>query len=143
MERWNGKVALVTGASDGIGAVVAQKLVEHGMKVIGCARNKETLNDVATKLNKLGKGEMYPFQCDLKEEEQILSMFQFIKDKFGTMHVCVNNAAIIYDTSVLEGKTSVSWLIQIFAFILVLNKTKWLGAREESLRIFLNGEFIT
>ena len=108
MNRWHGKIALVTGASDGIGAVIAQKLVEHGMKVVGCARNEELLNNTAAKINQTGKGEMFPFKCDLIDEAQILNMFQFIKEKFGTMHVCVNNAAIIHNTSILEGKTSVS-----------------------------------
>lgn len=41
MERWDGRVALVTGASVGIGAAVARALVQHGMKVVGCARSVE------------------------------------------------------------------------------------------------------
>ena len=43
MDRWRGRVALVTGASVGIGAAIAKVLVQHGMKVIGCARNVEKL----------------------------------------------------------------------------------------------------
>lgn len=48
MERWKGRVALVTGASVGIGAAVARALVQHGMKVVGCARNvdKIEVNDL-------------------------------------------------------------------------------------------------
>lgn len=38
MERWRGRLALVTGASGGIGAAVARALVQHGLKVVGCAR---------------------------------------------------------------------------------------------------------
>lgn len=108
MDRWSGKIALVTGASDGIGAVVAHKLVEHGMQVIGCGRNMDRLNKVTDKANSIEKGKMFAYQCDLSEENQILDMFKYIKETFGTIHVCVNNAAIIYDTSILEGKTSVS-----------------------------------
>lgn len=43
MERWRGRVALVTGASVGIGAAVARALVQHGMKVVGCARSVEKI----------------------------------------------------------------------------------------------------
>ena len=43
MDRWKGRVALVTGASAGIGAAVAEELVQHGMKVVGCARNVEKI----------------------------------------------------------------------------------------------------
>ena len=43
MERWTGRVALVTGASVGIGAAVARALVQHGMKVVGCARSVDKI----------------------------------------------------------------------------------------------------
>lgn len=43
MERWAGRVALVTGASVGIGAAVARALVQHGMKVVGCARSVDKI----------------------------------------------------------------------------------------------------
>ena len=43
MERWVGRVACITGASSGIGEAVARRLVAHGMKVIGCARNIEKI----------------------------------------------------------------------------------------------------
>ena len=43
MERWQGKVALITGASAGIGYVLAKQLTEFGMNVVGCARNTATI----------------------------------------------------------------------------------------------------
>ena len=43
MDKWVGRVALVTGASAGIGAAVTKSLVEHGMKVVGCARNIQSI----------------------------------------------------------------------------------------------------
>uniref|UniRef100_A0A673AYL7 Dehydrogenase/reductase SDR family member 11 n=1 Tax=Sphaeramia orbicularis TaxID=375764 RepID=A0A673AYL7_9TELE len=42
-ERWKGRVALVTGASVGIGAAVARALVQQGMRVVGCARNVDKI----------------------------------------------------------------------------------------------------
>ncbi len=43
MDRWSGRVALVTGASAGIGICVAERLVSHGMIVVGCGRNVEAI----------------------------------------------------------------------------------------------------
>lgn len=43
MDRWVGRVALVTGASSGFGEAIAKRLTEHGMKVVGCARNIEKI----------------------------------------------------------------------------------------------------
>ncbi|CAG7716555.1 unnamed protein product, partial [Allacma fusca] len=48
------RVALVTGASIGIGAAVAAKLAEHGMTVVGCARNKDAIQKLAEEIE--GKG---------------------------------------------------------------------------------------
>lgn len=43
MERWKGRVALVTGASIGIGAAIARTFVQQGMKVVGCARSVDKI----------------------------------------------------------------------------------------------------
>lgn len=43
MERWEGRVALVTGASSGIGAAIAERLVNHGMTVVGFARRADKI----------------------------------------------------------------------------------------------------
>ena len=51
MERWAGRVALITGASAGIGAALAERLVQYGMKVVGCSRNVQAIevsNNVMT-----------------------------------------------------------------------------------------------
>ena len=48
MERWEGRVALVTGASAGIGAAMCKMLANHGIKVVGCARRKDKLEQLAS-----------------------------------------------------------------------------------------------
>nr|XP_026692271.1 dehydrogenase/reductase SDR family member 11 [Ciona intestinalis] len=105
MDRWLGKVAVVTGASVGIGEAIVKKLVGHGMKVVGCARNEEKLKQIASEINGKGQGEMFPFKCDVKEETQILEMFKFVKQSLGSCHVLVNNAGLGHRASLLSGKT--------------------------------------
>ena len=105
-QRWVGKVALVTGASAGIGSATAEKLIKHGVHVVGCARNIEKLKEIAATLNG-EKGKFYPVQCDLRKEENILSMFKIIKEKLGTLHICINNAGLAQHATLLEGSTEV------------------------------------
>ena len=107
MERWVGKLALVTGTSFGIGRVIAEVLVKHGVNVVGCARNIEVLKEFASKLEN-EKGKFHPVSCDLRKEEDIMSMFKFIKEKLGTLHICINNAGLAHDASLLEGNTEVN-----------------------------------
>ncbi|XP_060552493.1 dehydrogenase/reductase SDR family member 11-like isoform X2 [Ruditapes philippinarum] len=104
MERWVGRVALVTGASSGIGKAIAQSLVCHGMKVVGCARNVEAVEELSEKL-KAEKGSLIPIVCDVSKEEQVLSMFEKIKSEFGGTDVCINNAGLSQAAPLLSGKT--------------------------------------
>nr|XP_039247960.1 dehydrogenase/reductase SDR family member 11-like [Styela clava] len=105
MDRWNGKIALVTGASSGIGAAIAKKFVAHGMKVVGCARNIEALKKIAEEVNKRGPGELWPIKCDLQVEADILKLFQEIDAKYGGLHVLINNAGLAHDAPLLSGNT--------------------------------------
>ena len=127
MEKWFGKIALVTGSSSGIGAAIAEILVKHGVNVIGSARNLEKLQQHSLKLQS-EKGHLYPFQCDLQKEEQILSLFEFIKQKFGILHICVNNAGLGHSSKILNGKTEVIYnfcfyyLLEIFCDCIITNQ---------------------
>nr|XP_018669275.1 dehydrogenase/reductase SDR family member 11-like isoform X1 [Ciona intestinalis] len=104
IDRWIGKLAVVTGASAGIGEAIVKKLVGHGMKVVGCARNEEKLKQIASEINGKCQGEMFPFKCDVKEISQIQDLFKFVKEKFGTTHVMINNAGIAFDIPLISTK---------------------------------------
>ncbi|XP_045613493.1 dehydrogenase/reductase SDR family member 11 [Procambarus clarkii] len=104
MERWIGRVALVTGASTGIGAGISRRLVEAGMKVVGAARNEERLQALKRELaNK--PGSFTPVKCDISKDDDILSLFATIKKEFGGVDVCINNAGMSHGHSLLEGTT--------------------------------------
>ncbi|XP_061576389.1 dehydrogenase/reductase SDR family member 11-like [Cololabis saira] len=109
MDRWRGRVALVTGASVGIGAAVAAELVRCGMTVVGCARDLDKLQKLAAECKSAGHtGVLVPFKCDLSNEEEIQSMFSAIKAEHKGVDVCINNAGLAHPDPLLSGNTS-SW----------------------------------
>jgi len=103
MTDLKGKIAVVTGASMGVGEQISLKLVQAGAQVIGCAKNEERLKNTADTINKVGPGKMYAFKCDISKEEEVLSLFSFVKEKFGKIHICVNNAGLAHASPLLSG----------------------------------------
>ncbi|KAJ8368359.1 hypothetical protein SKAU_G00083870 [Synaphobranchus kaupii] len=121
MERWKGRVALVTGASVGIGAAVARTLVQHGMKVVGCARNVEKIEKLSAECQSAGyPGTLVPYKCDLSSEEEILSMFSAIKTLHRGVDVCINNAGLGCAEPLLSGKTD-GWRTMMNVNVLALS----------------------
>lgn len=87
-----GKIALVTGASRGIGASIARLLAEQGAHVILSSRKAEGCEGVANEIrNAGGKAEVMP--CHIGEMEQIEQIFSAIREKHGRLDILVNNAA--------------------------------------------------
>ncbi|KAL0973191.1 hypothetical protein UPYG_G00200110 [Umbra pygmaea] len=120
MDRWKGRVALVTGASVGIGAAICKALVQQGMKVIGCARDVEKIEKLAAECECAGhSGSLIPYRCDLSNEVDILSMFSAIKTLHQGVDVCINNAGLAHPESLLSGKTD-GWRAMIDVNILAL-----------------------
>jgi len=87
-----GKVALVTGASRGIGESIARALAEHGAKVIISSRKQESLDPVADSINEAG-GDCTAVACHTGQAEAIADLFERVKADFGRLDVLVNNAA--------------------------------------------------
>ncbi|XP_069683506.1 farnesol dehydrogenase-like isoform X2 [Periplaneta americana] len=102
MERWSGRVAVVTGASAGIGAAIAQELVKKGLKVVGLARRVERVQELANTL-KTASGKLYPLKCDVTKEEEVKEAFKWVKANLGGVDVLVNNAGVASDNTLSDG----------------------------------------
>ena len=102
MQRWNGKVALVTGASAGIGAAVARELAEAGMRVAVCARRMDRLEELA---KTLPHAEVLPLVVDLRDPIQISAAFDRVREHFGGVDVLVNNAGLGHSAPLVSGDT--------------------------------------
>jgi len=97
------KVALVTGASQGIGRATSLALAEAGAKVAIAARNTEKLASLAAEIAAAG-GEAVSVPMDVADPAQVRSGFQQLLAKFGKLDILVNNAAITRDTLALRMK---------------------------------------
>jgi 3-oxoacyl-[acyl-carrier protein] reductase len=97
------KVALVTGASQGIGRATALALAEAGAKVAIAARNTEKLASLAAEIAAAG-GEALAVPMDVADPAQVKTGFQQLLAKFGKLDILVNNAAITRDTLALRMK---------------------------------------
>jgi 3-oxoacyl-[acyl-carrier protein] reductase len=90
------KVAVVTGASQGIGRDTALALAEAGAKVAVAARNEEKLSALVTDIAAAG-GTAFAVKMDVADAEQVKLGFKQVLEKFGRLDILVNNAAITRD----------------------------------------------
>lgn len=88
-----GKVAVITGASSGIGAEIAKAFAAQGADVAILARRYEKLEALATEITTLGRKAL-PLKCDVTEEETIKAAVQTILDEFGKIDILMNNAGV-------------------------------------------------
>jgi gluconate 5-dehydrogenase len=87
----NGKVALVTGGSRGLGLQIAEALGEMGAKLAITARKKDELEEAGKKLSSAGVV-VQPWVCDIGKREAIAPMAEQVLQKFGKVDILVNNA---------------------------------------------------
>ena len=98
-----GRVALVTGASQGIGRACAVRLASAGAAVAVAARNQEKLDELVSEIKASG-GNAAAFPLDVSDEEQIKSTFKTVLGQLGKIDILVNNAGITRDQLVMRMK---------------------------------------
>lgn len=107
-EKLKGKVAIVTGASRGIGRAIAKKLAEEGARVVvnynSSSKEAEGLQREITESG----GEALLFKADVSNSKEVQSMVEATIAKFGRVDILVNNAGIIFRKRILES-TEEEW----------------------------------
>jgi 3-oxoacyl-[acyl-carrier protein] reductase len=103
MKTLTGRIALVTGASQGIGRACALELARAGASVALAARNIEKLADVAAEIAAAG-GTAQAFALDVSSEDSIKECAKAVIVHFGSVHILVNNAGITRDILALRMK---------------------------------------
>ncbi|XP_034473249.1 farnesol dehydrogenase [Drosophila innubila] len=107
MNRWSNRVAVVTGASSGIGAACCKDLVAKGMVVVGLARRENRLEEIKAALPADQAARFHYHKCDVSDEKQVIETFAWIEKTLGGADVLVNNAGISRHTTLTgEGNSA-------------------------------------
>lgn len=94
MERWEGKVAVVTGCTSGIGWAICAELCRSGMIVCGLARRKDKVEQLRASLFG-AKGQVNAVECDITNEQSVKTAFTWIEKTLGGIDLLVNNAGVV------------------------------------------------
>ncbi|MDJ0675188.1 MAG: 3-oxoacyl-[acyl-carrier-protein] reductase [Calothrix sp. MO_167.B42] len=104
LQNLRGKVAIVTGASRGIGRAIAQELAKLGASVVvNYASSSQAADELVTEITSAG-GNAIAIQADVSQAAQVDSLFKAAIDKFKSIDILVNNAGITRDTLLLRMK---------------------------------------
>ncbi|MEO0770056.1 MAG: SDR family NAD(P)-dependent oxidoreductase [Cyanobacteria bacterium J06649_4] len=114
----NRPVAVVTGASSGIGLAIAQQLAQHGYNLAICARRTDQLAAIAQQLTEQG-ADVLTQTVDLRDEAQILSFFAAIETRWQRLDVLINNAGLGHKATLMTGDTE-SWREMLEVNVLAL-----------------------
>jgi len=101
--KLEGRVALITGASQGIGHASALALAREGATVAAAARNQQKLEELVAGITAAG-GKAAPFPMDVADEDQVKSAIKAALAQFGKIDILVNNAGITRDQLVMRMK---------------------------------------
>jgi NADP-dependent 3-hydroxy acid dehydrogenase YdfG len=102
MGKLDGKVAVITGASSGIGEATAEALAAEGAAVVVAARREERLEDLVGRING-DAGKALAVACDVTDEQQAHDLIRRSRDEFGRVDILVNNAGVMQLSKVQRG----------------------------------------
>lgn len=126
-----GRVALVTGASSGLGRRFAQVLAAEGATVVVAARRKDRLDDL---VKEIGADKALAVACDVTDEASVIAMFDAAEKKFGLVDTVINNAGMTH------ANNAITQDVVEFRKIMDLNVTSvWMVAREAARRMIKAG----
>ena len=97
----NNKIAIVTGASQGIGETIAVEMAKSGANVFCLARNKNALDSTINKIISNGD-KASAYSCDISDNEQFNNIVTDIFKEYGSIDILVNNAGITNDTLLMR-----------------------------------------
>lgn len=108
LQNLQGKVAVITGASSGIGEAAARLLVDEGVNVVLAARRMERITALAEELGPLATA----VQMDVTDALQVSDLFALVKNRYGGLDLLFNNAGLGIYGAFTDSKSE-DWLIQI------------------------------
>jgi NAD(P)-dependent dehydrogenase (short-subunit alcohol dehydrogenase family) len=131
-----GKTAIVTGASSGLGVTFAKALAEAGANVVLAARRKENLDALAQEISAAG-GQALALQCDVGDSAQVKALVDAAEQKFGRVDVLVNNAGVSAEAGIVPEKVP----DELFAQTIQVNLAgTFYCAREVAQRMLADGK---
>ena len=111
-KRLEGRVAVVTGASSGIGEAIAEALAAEGAAVALAARRAEKLAGVVSRIEAAG-GRAMAFATDVTQRDQVKRLITATEEAMGPVDIMVNNAGVMYFTMMIcyyvEADTWYAW----------------------------------
>ncbi|MFT8324797.1 (S)-acetoin forming diacetyl reductase [Oenococcus sicerae] len=97
------KVAIVTGAGQGIGEAIAKRLAKDGFKTGLIGRHLDKVQAVADQINQeYGENTAFAFKADVSKRDEVFTAVKAVTDKFGDLNVVVNNAGVAPTTPIME-----------------------------------------
>ncbi|MSQ12265.1 MAG: SDR family oxidoreductase [Dehalococcoidia bacterium] len=107
-----GRVAIITGGSEGIGKATALRLAQEGARVAIAARRIDALEDAAEEIGRLTRAEVFAVPTDVTAPDQVSAMVQTVASRWGRVDILVNNAGVSAATA-FEAASDQVWAMDL------------------------------